>query len=168
MQIAQKNFYKKFLGRAGEVKAVDFLKKKGFKILKTNYKTALGEIDIIAEDDGVVVFIEVKTRTDDSFGVPSEAVNYKKQQKYILSVNELGPHYEIILEREGYLDKLTVKVELAHSTDSFSELEKIKKEVQGKLKIILGLDAKVMLESPNTLQRFEGKAKRVKDLRGIK
>ena len=60
---------------------------------------------------------------------------------------------------------MTVKVELAQFTDSFATLEKITKEVRDKLKIMLGLDAKVMLESPNTLHRFEGKAKRVKDLR---
>ena len=50
MQIAQKNFYKKFLGRAGELKAADFLEKKGYKILTVNYKTHVGEIDIIAKD----------------------------------------------------------------------------------------------------------------------
>ena len=82
MQIAQKNFYKKFLGRVGEVKAAEFLKKKGFKILETNYRTPLGEIDIIATDNDYVVFIEVKTRTGDEYGAPSEAVNLKKQQKY--------------------------------------------------------------------------------------
>ncbi len=107
-------------------------------------------------------------RSDDMLKIRGVNVFPSQIEEVILSVNELGPHYEIILERDGYLDKLTVKVELAHSTDSFSELEKIKHEVQNKLKIILGLDAKVMLESPNTLQRFEGKAKRVKDLRGIK
>ena len=107
-------------------------------------------------------------RSDDMLKIRGVNVFPSQIEEVILSVNELGPHYEIILEREGYLDKLTIKVELAHSTDSFSELEKIKREVQNKLKIILGLDAKVMLESPNTLQRFEGKAKRVKDLRGIK
>ena len=106
-------------------------------------------------------------RSDDMLKIRGVNVFPSQIEEVILSVNELGPHYEIILEREGYLDKLTVKVELAHSTDSFGELEKIKKEVQNKLKIILGLDAKVLLESPNTLQRFEGKAKRVKDLRGI-
>ena len=106
-------------------------------------------------------------RSDDMLKIRGVNVFPSQIEEVILSVSELGPHYEIILEREGYLDKLTVKVELAHSTDSFSELERIKKTVQGKLKIILGLDAKVMLESPNTLQRFEGKAKRVKDLRGI-
>ena len=107
-------------------------------------------------------------RSDDMLKIRGVNVFPSQIEEVILSVNELGPHYEIILERDGYLDKLTVKVELAHSTDSFSELEKIKREVQNKLKIILGLDAKVMLESPTTLQRFEGKAKRVKDLRGIK
>ena len=107
-------------------------------------------------------------RSDDMLKIRGVNVFPSQIEEVILSVEELGPHYEIILEREGYLDKLIVKVELAHSTDSFSELERIAKEVRNKLKIILGLDAKVMLESPNTLQRFEGKAKRVKDLRSIK
>jgi len=106
-------------------------------------------------------------RSDDMLKIRGVNVFPSQIEEVILSVNELGPHYEIVLEREGYLDKLIVKVELAHSTDSFSELERITQEVKSKLKIILGLDAKVMLESPNTLQRFEGKAKRVKDLRGI-
>ena len=104
-------------------------------------------------------------RSDDMLKIRGVNVFPSQIEEVILSVSELGPHYEIILEREGYLDKLTVKVELAHSTDSFSELEQIAAEVRSKLKTILGLDAKVMLESPNTLQRFEGKAKRVKDLR---
>ena len=104
-------------------------------------------------------------RSDDMLKIRGVNVFPSQIEEVILSVEELGPHYEIILEREGYLDKLTVKVELAQSTDSFSVLEKITKEVRSKLQLILGLDAKVMLESPNTLQRFEGKAKRVKDLR---
>ena len=82
MQITQKNFYKKFLGRAGEVRAADFLKKKGYKILKKNYKTHLGEIDLIAKDGDTLVFVEVKTRISDDYGSPSEAVNFKKQEKY--------------------------------------------------------------------------------------
>ena len=106
-------------------------------------------------------------RSDDMLKIRGVNVFPSQVEEVILSVSELGPHYEIILEREGYLDKMTVKVELAHSTDSFSELERITKTVKDKLKVILGLDAKIMLESPNTLQRFEGKAKRVKDLRSI-
>ena len=106
-------------------------------------------------------------RSDDMLKIRGVNVFPSQIEEVILSVEELGPHYEIVLEREGYSDKLTIRVELAHSTDSFSVLEKIKSEVRGKLKVILGLDAKIMLESPNTLQRFEGKAKRVKDLRNF-
>ncbi len=106
-------------------------------------------------------------RSDDMLKIRGVNVFPSQIEEVILSFEELGPHYEIILEREGYLDKLTVKVELAHSTDSFSVLENITRKVRERIKIVLGLDAKIMLESPNTLQRFEGKAKRVKDLRNI-
>ena len=82
MQIAQKNFYKKLFGRAGELKAVDYLKGKGYKILETNFKTRIGEIDIIAQDDEYTVFVEVKTRVDDAYGAPSEAVGKRKREKY--------------------------------------------------------------------------------------
>lgn len=82
MQIAQKNFYKKFLGRAGEVKAADYLRKKGYTVLKTNYKTHCGEIDIIAQDKSTVVFVEVKTRINDDYGSPAEAITKKKIEKY--------------------------------------------------------------------------------------
>ena len=70
------------MGRAGEKRAIDFIKKKGFKILETNYKTVFGEIDIIAEEKGVFVLIEVKTRSSDNYGNPCEAVDKRKQEKY--------------------------------------------------------------------------------------
>ena len=104
-------------------------------------------------------------RSDDMLKIRGVNVFPSQIEEVILSIEELGPHYEIIVEREGYSDKLTVRVEMAKATDSFGDLERISKTVRNKLKIILGLDAKIMLESPNTLQRFEGKAKRVKDLR---
>ena len=106
-------------------------------------------------------------RSDDMIKIRGVNVFPSAIEEVILGFAELGPHYEIILERDGYTDKMTIKVELVHSTDSFAELERIRSAVSGKLKSVLGLDAKVMLESPNTLQRFEGKAKRVKDLRSI-
>ena len=104
-------------------------------------------------------------RSDDMLKVRGVNVFPSQIEEVILSFAELGPHYEIIVEREGYSDMLTIRVELAKSTDSFKELEKLTKAIKSKLKIMLGLDAKVKLESPNTLQRFEGKAKRIKDLR---
>ncbi len=58
------------------------MKHEGYKILETNYKTHIGEIDIIAFDGESIVFIEVKTRLNDDFGAPSEAVTAKKCEKY--------------------------------------------------------------------------------------
>ena len=104
-------------------------------------------------------------RSDDMLKIRGVNVFPSQIEEVVLSVEGLGPHYEIIVERDGYADKLTVRVELLCATDSFTELERIEKTVRNKLKVILGLDAKVKLESPNTLARFEGKAKRVKDLR---
>ena len=94
-------------------------------------------------------------RSDDMLKIRGVNVFPSQIEEVILGVEGLGPHYEIIVEREGYNDKLTVRVELAVATDSFRELERIEKAVRGKLKIMLGLDARVQLESPNTLARFE-------------
>jgi len=104
-------------------------------------------------------------RSDDMLKIRGVNVFPSQIEEVILSVKELGPHYEIVVTREGYSDMLTVRVELNKSTDSFAELQRIEKTTAGKLKGMLGLDAKVQLESPSSLQRFEGKAKRVKDLR---
>ena len=104
-------------------------------------------------------------RSDDMLKIRGVNVFPSQIEEVVLSVAELGPHYEIIVEREGYTDKLTVRVELNKETDSFAELQRIEMVTRNKLKGMLGLDAKIRLESPNTLQRFEGKAKRVRDLR---
>lgn len=104
-------------------------------------------------------------RTDDMLKIRGVNVFPSQIEEVILSVDEIGPHYEIIVTREGHTDKLEIRVELLKATDSYKELEAIEKKIKGKLRVVLGLDAKISLESPNTLQRFEGKAKRVKDLR---
>lgn len=104
-------------------------------------------------------------RTDDMLKIRGVNVFPSQIEEVILSVEEIGPHYEIIVTRQNHADKLEIRVELLKATDSFKELEAIQKKIKSKLRVILGLDAKISLESPNTLQRFEGKAKRVKDLR---
>lgn len=107
-------------------------------------------------------------RSDDMLKIRGVNVFPSQIEEVILNVSELGPHYEIVVTREGYTDKLEIRVELKEMTDEYKELERISKKVNSRLKTVLGLDAKISLVSPNTLQRFEGKAKRVKDLRGDK
>jgi len=60
---------------------VKFLKKNGYKIIERNYRCKLGEIDIIAQDNRVLAFIEVKARRTDDFGGPKWAVTPRKQRK---------------------------------------------------------------------------------------
>jgi putative endonuclease len=69
------------LGEKGEAIAVRQLKKDGYKILETNYRTQLGEIDIVAKDKGTIAFVEVKTRRSVHFGSPKWAVTAQKQKK---------------------------------------------------------------------------------------
>jgi putative endonuclease len=69
------------LGKDGEDIAACFLEKKGFRIIEKNYRTVFGEIDIIAQDRGSIVFVEVKTRSAITFGYPFEAVTPKKREK---------------------------------------------------------------------------------------
>lgn len=68
-------------GKQGEEHAANFLKKNGYKILDRNYRCRLGEIDLIAGKNGMVVFVEVKLRKNDRFAGAMEAVNFSKQQK---------------------------------------------------------------------------------------
>ena len=72
---------KKELGNKGENFAAEYYKKLGFDIVKQNYTCLGGEIDIIAENEEYILFIEVKTRSDNSFYQPSEAVDYQKQKR---------------------------------------------------------------------------------------
>ena len=74
---------KQILGREGEGIAERYLKKQGFKLLERNYRCPLGELDLVALDRKVLVFVEVKTRTSDGLGSPLEAVDRRKQRQII-------------------------------------------------------------------------------------
>ena len=71
------------IGRQGENAACDWLSKNGYEIIQRNYTSPHGEIDIIAEDEKYIVFVEVKYRKNSSFGAPEEAVTTAKQKKII-------------------------------------------------------------------------------------
>ncbi|MBT8375017.1 MAG: YraN family protein [Deltaproteobacteria bacterium] len=68
-------------GEKSESIAASYLKKQGYKIIEQNYRTKLGEIDIIAKEKGAIAFIEVKARRSDQFGNPKWAVTPQKQKK---------------------------------------------------------------------------------------
>ena len=80
------------LGAAGEKAAAGYLRKKGYRIIKKNYMTSFGEIDIICTDKKHVVFVEVKSRTDSDwlkvYGRPANAVNRDKKRKIVRGVHE--------------------------------------------------------------------------------
>lgn len=73
----------RLLGDRGERRARRYLKRSGYKILERNFKNPFGEVDIIAKKGDVVAFIEVKTRSSDLFGMPSEAVLRDKKRRYV-------------------------------------------------------------------------------------
>lgn len=92
-------------GSLGEQSATDYLKKNGYEILSNNEHSRYGEIDIIACDKDYIVFVEVKTRFEDSLYLPREAVDFRKQQKLIktagvyLSQHDIGklqPRFDVI------------------------------------------------------------------------
>lgn len=104
-------------------------------------------------------------RTDDMLKIRGVNVFPSQIEEVLLGIDEIGPHYEIIVTRKNHSDILEIRVELVEPVDAYKELEELEKRIRHRLRIVLGLDAKIRLESPNTLQRFEGKAKRIKDLR---
>lgn len=69
------------LGKFGEDKAVEYLKKQGYQIIERNFRYARAEIDIIASRDDFLAFVEVKLRRNLKYGLPQSAVDYRKQEK---------------------------------------------------------------------------------------
>jgi putative endonuclease len=72
-------------GIQGEDEAVKTLKRQGYRILERNYRNLFGEIDIVAEEDGYLVFVEVKKRNSSSFGTSLLAVDGRKKERIIRS-----------------------------------------------------------------------------------
>jgi putative endonuclease len=110
------------LGKEGENLAVDHLKNAGFKILSRNWKYGKHEIDIIAERKDVVVFVEVKTRTDDFQMDPRTAINPEKQKSIIWAADGYIKKYNI--DKDSRFDVIIVikkdkQFEIDHIEDAF-------------------------------------------------
>lgn len=109
----------------------------------------------------------IQGRSDDMLIIRGVNVFPSQIEEVLLSVKEIGPHYEIIVRRDNYLDTIEILVEPLDETmlESFSRLEALQNSIRAKLRVILQLDAKVRLVEPHTLKRFEGKGKHVTDMR---
>lgn len=110
---------------------------------------------------------KITGRSDDMLIIRGVNVFPSQIESVLLTMEGIGPNYEIVVTRHNYTDYLEVKVELidAAMLDRFSDLENLQKKIVTALRTVVGIDIKVSLVSPSTLKRFEGKAKRVTDLR---
>lgn len=86
------------LGAAGEAAAAGYLQRRGFRIVERNVRSRLGEIDIVAQDGEVIVFVEVKGNRDRRCGAPEEMVTPAKQRR----LARLASWY---LQRQGWLGR---------------------------------------------------------------
>ena len=115
--------WKKQLGQLGEEKAVHFLKEKGFQILETNWRFQHKELDIIAMDGKILVFIEVKTRADNNFGEPEEAVDEKKETFMASAgaayMRQIGHDWEIRFDVISIIYKNEQNFDLKYLEDAF-------------------------------------------------
>ncbi len=108
----------------GELYAVRYLRDNGYKIITGNYRRRIGEIDIVAQKDNVICFVEVKTRGEDPMIAPWEAVDSAKQSKIIATAGLFMKNYgdknearfDII---EVILDKNFNKLSLNHIENAF-------------------------------------------------
>jgi phenylacetate-CoA ligase len=110
---------------------------------------------------------KVQGRTDDMLIIRGVNIFPSQIEGVLVGMDEIGPHYEIIVKKDGYMDKIEVLVELLDGSflESFSALEKLQAKVRHNLYTVLNIDVPVKLVEPESLKRSEGKAKRVIDLR---
>ncbi len=109
----------------------------------------------------------IKGRTDDMLIIKGVNVFPSQVESVLIGMEGIGNHYQLIVRNKGFMDTLEVQVELNDTSllERYSELEKLNNKVKANLHTVLGLDAKVTLVAPRTIERSQGKAKRVIDLR---
>lgn len=106
-------------------------------------------------------------RTDDMLIIKGVNVFPTQIENILIQIKDIAPHYMLIITRENYRDNLEIKVELENVAllENYQRLSDLKKYIEAKMHSILGLRTKVTLVPPKTIERFQGKAKRIVDLR---
>ncbi|MDE7094271.1 MAG: phenylacetate--CoA ligase [Oscillospiraceae bacterium] len=110
---------------------------------------------------------KVQGRSDDMLKIRGVNVFPSQIESVMANIEGISPHYELILTRKNYTDYLEVRIEIIDEKllENFSDLERLQKQSADKLKTVLGIQAKVTLVAPKSIQRYEGKAKRIIDKR---
>ena len=106
-------------------------------------------------------------RTDDMLIIKGVNVFPTQIESVLVGMENVGPHYQLVVRRRNFMDNLEVKVELLNGDllENYRALEALQKSVHDRLKSVLGLETRVTLVEPKSLERFRGKAKRILDLR---
>ena len=135
---------------------------------RTRDLTVLNQ-DVCACGRTLVRMGKVLGRSDDMLIIRGVNVFPSQVESVLLSLGETSPHYQLIVDREDNLDTLTVLVELTENmfSDEVRGLEDLEHKIQDTLASILLVTAKVRLVGPKSIERSEGKAKRVIDNRKI-
>ena len=110
---------------------------------------------------------KIMGRSDDMLKIKGVNVFPSQIESVLMPMEQVSPHYMLYVRHEGYTDTLEVKVELIDASllERYSDLEHLTDMIHSRLRTVLGIDAKVTLVQPKTIERFSGKAKRVVDLR---
>ena len=106
-------------------------------------------------------------RSDDMLIIRGVNVFPSQIESVMANIDGISPHYELVLTRKNYTDYLEVRIEIndAGLLDNFGKLETLRQTAVAKLQTVLGIKAKVTLVAPKSLKRYEGKSKRIVDLR---
>ncbi len=110
---------------------------------------------------------KIKGRSDDMLKIRGVNVFPSQVESVLVGLDSISPHYQLIVTRENYSDSLEIKVELIDGSllDRYGELQNLQNTIRSKVRSVLGIDTKVSLVQPKSIERFMGKAKRVIDLR---
>lgn len=110
---------------------------------------------------------KIKGRCDDMLKIKGVNVFPSQIESVLMTIPQIGPHYQLVVTRKGVMDNLEVKVELTDNSllEQYAELETLQHTIQDKIHTVLGLMLKITLVEPKTLERFQGKAQRILDLR---
>ncbi len=156
-------------GEAGEL-VFTTLTKEAFPVLRYRTRDISRLLPTACSCGRMLLRMErISGRTDDMLIIRGVNVFPSQIESVLMAVEGVEPHYQLVVSREGTLDVLEVHVEVNESifTDEIKGLERLAKRVEDEIKDLLGVSCKVRLVEPKTIQRSEGKAKRVIDKRKL-